>query len=139
MELRQNLLPDYLQIQTAYSWIEAVNKVDEPNRYDKNIIFIPQHTLNTSLWIGWGNWQAQVVYRFVSERETVPANSNGTQLPPYEIWHISGGYKHQFGKFTIDIGLTLKNLTGTEYQLLYGYPMPGREIQLNLSINFQTQ
>jgi len=139
LELRQNMIPSHVQIQTAYSWIDAVNKVDEPNRYDKNIIFVPQHTINTSLWIGWGNWQTQVVYRAVSERETIPANSNGTQLNAYEIWDASCGYKHQIGKLTIDLGMAVKNITGSDYQLLYGYPMPGQEIQLNLALNFQTK
>jgi outer membrane cobalamin receptor len=89
--------------------------------------------------MGWKNWQAQLVFRSVSERETVPANSNGTQLSAYEVWDASCGYKHQYGKLTIDIGMALKNITNSDYQLLFGYPMPGREVQLNLSINFQTQ
>jgi len=139
LEVRQDIIPDHLQMQTAYGWIQALNKVDEPNRYEKNIIFVPQHTINGSLWMGWGNWKAQVVFRAVSERETVPANSKGTQLNAYEVWDASFGYKHQFGKLTIDIGMALKNITGSDYQLLYGYPMPGKEVQLNLSFNIQTR
>lgn len=137
VELSQNIIPDHIRVRSAYTFINAINKVDEPNRYDKRIVFIPQHTMNNSLWIGWENWQIQLIYRRVSQRETVPANSSGAQLSAYAIWDISAGYKHRFGKLTLDIGLALKNLTDTDYQLLYGYPMPGREISLSLSLSFQ--
>ena len=138
-ELHQNIIANHVQFQTAYSWVDAINKDDEPNRYDRQIIFVPEHTINSSLWIGWGDWQSQIVHRKVSERETVPANSNGTQLNGYEVWDISTSYKHRLGKISGTVGLAVKNLTDTDYQLLYGYPMPGREFQLSISMNFETQ
>ncbi len=132
--LQQNLWPEHLRLNLAYSWVQARNKKNDPILYDKRLVFVPEHSLNTSLWFGGDAWQAQVVARYVSERETVLANSRGTQLKPYFVWDASVHHTIRWRRVELEMGLVGKNLTGEDYQLILGYPMPGREFGVNISV-----
>jgi len=137
VEINQPIVQDRLSMQLAYSCIDAINKTEEVNRFDNRIVFIPEHTLNTSLIWQIERFRSQVIYRYVSDRETVFANSQGTQLTEYQIWDFVATAFYPVSKFDLEFALALKNLTYTDYQLIYGYPMPGREIQLTFSLKFQ--
>ncbi|MFQ5584332.1 MAG: TonB-dependent receptor, partial [Calditrichia bacterium] len=138
LEVRQPIFPEHLNLQIAYGYISAINKTDEINRFNKRLIFIPEHTLNTALWFNVGALQGQVVYRYLSERETVFSNSAGTQLAPYSVWDVLLSYPTNVGGITLEPNFAIKNLTGTNYQLLFGYPMPGREFQITLIVKLNT-
>ena len=135
VQLSQKLVTDHLHFQAAYSFIEALNESTEPNRRGREIVFIPRHTLNSSLWLGLGPLHALLVYRTLSERQTVPANT-AVPLSAYDVWDLSLNIRHEFGPLQLDAGYALKNLGGTSYELLRGYPMPGREYQVSLSMNY---
>jgi outer membrane receptor for ferrienterochelin and colicins len=131
-EMRQELIRDHISFQGGYSHINAINKTDEVNRYDNRIVFIPENVVNASLWLGIASFSGQLIYRFVDERETVFANSQGTQLGSYQIFDLALSCLTHFGKLNWEFGFAVKNITETSYQLLHGYPMPGREFQLSL-------
>ena len=139
LQLRQSLFPEYVYFQAAYSFIQARNKKNDPVLFDKRLVFIPEHSVNLSLLIGLGNWHAVVIYRAVSSRETVVSNSRGTQIPPYDLWNFSLNYKQHFGRFETDFDFMVKNITNENYQLISGYPMPGREFQFNIQFHFNAK
>ena len=112
----------------------ALNKKDDPVLYNKKLIFVPEHTVNLSLSTNIKNLSTRVIYRYVSERETVISNSDGTQILPYSIWDVFLGYNFCIKMVDSKINLVMKNLTREDYQLIFGYPMPGREIHLSLTI-----
>jgi vitamin B12 transporter len=64
----------------------------------------------------------------------VTANSRGTQILPYQIWDVMLGYVIPIKKVNLDLGLIIKNILNEDYQLIFGYPMPGTEYQLTLAI-----
>lgn len=138
LQIDQYIVPDHFQIQTGYSRVDAINKKDDPVLYDKKMVFIPEHTLNSLLTMNLNGWQWQIIYRYVSERETVLANSKGTQIPSYKIWDTMIGYDKVFGKVDLQIGFIIKNIFEENYQLIFGYPMPGREYQLTISIDMKS-
>jgi outer membrane receptor for ferrienterochelin and colicins len=138
VEIRQPIVAEHLSVQLAYSYIDAINKTEEVNRFDNRIVFIPEHTLNTTLFWQIERLQSQVIYRYVSNRETVFANSQGTQLADYKIWDFVATYLFPLSRIDLEFALALKNLTNTDYQLIYGYPMPGREIQFTFSLKFKS-
>jgi len=95
LEVNQSLLSKCLQIQAAYSYIDAVNKKNDPVIYNKR-----------------------------------------TQIAPYQIWDFTLNHYWKMNRVEIDIGLTLKNIFNENYQLIMGYPMPGRAYFL--TIHFKT-
>ncbi len=135
IQLRYRPLPEHLHLQLGYSYIQALNKSDEPNRHNKIIPFVPRHTLNGSIWAGWNRIQLLVNYRRVDERHTVAANT-APPLPGYQLWDVTLTIRQQLGKFRGEANFAIKNLTGADYQLLFGFPMPGREYQFTLKLSF---
>ena len=135
VQLQYPLLPGRLHLQFAYSFLEARNKSDEPNRRDKLIPFIPRHTLTGSVWSQIGFLQLLVNYRQVSKRHIVPANT-AVPLSPYHLWDALLTAQHSIDALQIRAGFVIKNFTDTPYELLFGYPMPGREYQLTLTLTY---
>jgi outer membrane receptor for ferrienterochelin and colicins len=137
VQVDQNLLPEKLHFQVSYSRVDARNKSEEPNRQNKRIVFTPEHTINASLWYQIGRIHSLVVYRYVSEREIVPANT-GNPLPEYQLWDFSISWQQPLHKLLIDLGFAVKNITNSNYELLRGYPMPGREFQFSIQLKYGT-
>ncbi len=137
VEAAQTLLRERLRWRVAYSFIDAINKSPEPNRFNKRIVFIPRHTVNASLTLRVGGWQVIGEYRFLSEREMLPANPAEKQLPAYSLWNAYFSYRRRLGHWQVQGGLALHNLTGTSYQLLRGYPMPEGEYRFSVQFTYQ--
>ncbi len=138
LSAEQAILPGIVRLQTAYSFVDAVNQSDQPNRSGKQIVFTPKHTLNISLGAGAGAFQTLLTYRRVSERQITPANT-GAALPPYAVWDASAAYQFTHKDWSAKTGLAVKNITGTHYELIRGFPMPGREWQLQLTLRYGTE
>ncbi len=136
VQIEQALVPKHLSLQASYSRLEALNKSAQPNLKDKRIVFTPRHTANVSARLGVRQWQALLVYRFVSEREVVPANT-GVPLVAYRLWDASLSWRHSAGKLLAEWNFAVKNITAADYELLRGYPMPGREFQISLNLEYQ--
>ena len=135
VQLEQNIIVNHLRLQIAYSFIDALNKSEAPNRLDKRIVFTPEHTLNMTLWLGIRQIQTLLIYRYVSERDVTVSNT-GVPLSPYDLWDFSISYRYFIGQIQLDFGAALKNITNTQYQLLRGFPMPGRQIQFTVKLKF---
>lgn len=135
-QLEQTLIPKHLSLQASYSRLEARNKSEQANLRGKRIVFTPRHTANVSAWLGVRQWQALLVYRFVSEREVVAANT-GVPLAAYRLWDASLSWRHSAGKFAAEWSFAVKNITAADYELLRGYPMPGREFQISVNLEYQ--
>jgi outer membrane receptor for ferrienterochelin and colicins len=136
IQLTQKIYRDFSKISIAYSHIDAFNKSKEPNRYNKRIVFIPQHSLNTSFMLHFHFAQLIAVYRLVSERQTTAANT-GLPLSSYQLFDFSVGYQIHINSLLLDLGLVMKNILGESYELIRGYPMPGREFHFSLSLKYQ--
>lgn len=134
-QFEHKIFTNRLHFQAAYSYVEAINKSSEPNRYNKKIVFTPQHTLNTSLWLRISDLTSLINYRYVSDREIVPANT-GNPLSVYHLWDITFSYQRSIVNLHYEVECAVKNLTDTSYQLLRGYPMPGREFQFSVKLKY---
>jgi outer membrane cobalamin receptor len=137
IQLEQTLISGRLQYQLCYSYIQALNKSDEPNRKDKMIVFIPHNSISSLLRSQLGAFQFTLLYRYVSERQVTAANT-GTPLNPYTIWDLLASYNWEIANFRLELGGAIKNFTGSDYELIRGYPMPGREYLLSLAVKFHS-
>jgi outer membrane cobalamin receptor len=135
LQIEQNLFRNYFGLKIAYSFVDAVNLSEEINRQDKRIIFIPEHSINSSLSLDLYHFNSLLIHRYVSEREITPANT-GVPLDAYHIWDFLISYQYLTGKFHIDLDFAVKNIIETSYELLRGYPMPGRSYLLTVSLKY---
>lgn len=132
----QNLAGDWLQWQSGYNYLEAVNLSGEPTTDGKRIVFTPEHSVDSRIIFRRSKLHFLLAYRFISERETVAYNSENTQLSAYRLWDASLGYHFYLGRLEYDADLTLKNAGNENYALIFGYPMPGREWRLSVKMKW---
>lgn|GEM_PF-5869198 len=131
VEIKQPMFPDRLQMNVAYSLIDTENRSPDATRNGKELIFIPRHTLNLSLWSRIAGVHIQADWRYVSERQVVQANT-AEPLTRYRLLDISGSYQLRLGCIDLQPSFAVKNLGGEDYELIRGYPMPGREYRLSV-------
>ncbi|MBN2366209.1 MAG: TonB-dependent receptor [Calditrichaeota bacterium] len=137
LQLNQAVWKERVQWQISYSYIDARNKSDEPNRSDKRIVFIPEHTVSSSMTLRYNPLQLIVAYRYGSQRYVTAANT-GTPLDPYEIWDLSIIYGWTLSDFQLEFSTAFKNITERRYELIRGYPMPGRQVQLSVAVKYNS-
>ncbi len=136
IDVKQKMFANRFYLNLNYSYIDAINKSSEPNRHNRRIVFTPQHTLNTSGWLKILPFELLATYRFVSQREVVPANT-GIPLNTYGLWDLSISYQKQIHPFHLDMDFAVKNITSTSYELIRGYPMSERHFQISVKLKYQ--
>jgi hypothetical protein len=60
-------------------------------------------------------------------------SENSFHLPPYVLFGLSLTKSLFFGKKSITLSLMIENLTDRSYEVISGYPMPGRNLVFSLS------
>lgn len=127
-DLTLALLPDRLRLSLAYSWLEAINLSPEPNRHGRRIVFTPDQMLNGTLDLALDPVGLTIRGRYVGSRETLPANPRESRLEPYWVWdlYLSLTFPLKGSRWQLEAKFT--NLFSARYQLIFGYPMPGRAV-----------
>ena len=133
IQLDQAMIQRHLNVRIAYNFTNAENKDERPNYFNKQIIFIPLHSINTSLTGHFSSVSIIFSYRYVSQRQATKANT-GTPLDAYQLLDASISYARNLKLLNIEFGLVTRNLLEENYELIRGYPMPGREIHLSLAV-----
>ena len=138
ISVEQWLLPRRLQATINYSYVDALNLSPGPNRFNRQLVFIPNHTWDGRLLGTYRNLQLLLGYRAVSQREVTQANT-GEPLPAYQLLDFSLGYALSLNGVELLSHLSINNITNEDYALLRGYPMPRRNLHLNLQLNFKSK
>jgi vitamin B12 transporter len=136
IQIKQNVYFDFISLRVTYSRVNAINKTNKPTIYNKTLVFIPKHTASVSFFSKYEKFNFLISFRYVSERQTVKANT-AEPLDEYRIWDASLNYAEQLGKFSIKFELTTENLTGQQYQLLRGYPMPSEVLGASIQVEYK--
>lgn len=101
---------------------------------DKQLIYVPQHNLNTSLNFKWKNISFSYIQTYTGKRFTTSDNSSS--LPAFSIGNAVLNYYLKFNKIGIGFGFRVNNIWGAAYQTLAYRPMPGRNFNISLSFKF---
>ncbi len=75
--------------------------------------------------------------QFSSGAFTTSDNDPFLKVAPYTIGNAGINYKFELGKFTILPQLHVLNITDVQYQTLNFQPMPGTQLFLNFTFNYQ--
>jgi outer membrane cobalamin receptor len=134
-QIDQSILRERIKLQIAYSYVEPINKTDEPTRKDKTIVYIPRNTLMSSFWFHTVSLQFMLSYRYVSERQITAANT-GYPLSAYHLLDGLVSFNRKIFNLKLNCELAVKNITASSYELIRGYPMPARDIQFSLGLQY---
>ena len=134
VETRVSVNPwkDLLHLEWNYTYLDARNKTEEANQIDRQLPYRPKnvHNLSARVDLSWFYLLANVSYS--GKRYTNTANT--VTLEPYHASNILTGYKPPFTPQWLEMKLEVKNLEDLEYQMMDGFPMPGREYRFSIEV-----
>lgn len=109
----------------GYRWVERM----EDER--KTQTFLPSTTYD----YGDHRWDLALKYKKDGLTSTLSGQivSGRRKLPNYQLWHFSLNYQVNQ---VLSLSLAANNLLGEEYEIISGYPMPGRSFSAGLSYSF---
>ncbi len=131
IELNTELQPvkDVIAVNYNYTYLSAINM-----KTDKTLNYRPRHTGNVSLLFSWGGAKLELQSQSVSHRYTDAANTQ--KLDPYTIYNIIFSAHRIMGPVEPKLSLQINNLQDRQYQIIQDYPLPGREVRVNLGVAF---
>lgn len=118
-----------------YSLQQALDHSDpESQTWGNQIPYIPLHSGGAELIAGWRKWTLAWNTTATGERWSRTANT-----PDYHIdaWSVSDvTLSRSFNRPALTVSLSCNNVFDLPYQIVQGYPMPGRSIMAGLSWSF---
>lgn len=131
LKYRNNKLSSSLT--TNYSFTKA-NETDKESAVNYQLIYIPEHQFNLSLnaWYGisYATWRSIITGRRFTEAD------NSNYLPAFCVNSIITGLKKEINKCVFDLRFDVENIFNVAYETIAWYPLPGRNYNIRLSIQF---
>lgn len=131
--LTLTLLKGKVVLNGEYTYMKALDKSNDPNRYNKFIIYRPQNKLDLTTTVRLKRIEWNVIYHYVGLRYTRPANTQW--LPAYQLidMNINYHFKSLGANWTSTLEIT--NLNNADYMKVYGTAEPGRMYKFSLGVN----
>ncbi len=122
---------DLLTLSWNYTHLDARNKSGDPDEYDKKLPDRPDDMHKLTLQTRHAGFSALVDFLSVGMRYTT--TSNDTFLPSYHVFNALAGYGWEMAHGRMEAKGEVRNIGDVEYQVMAGYPVPGREFRVSLS------
>ena len=128
------------EVSATYGYTSAVNQGDplvwSDESYEKQLVYIPLHSGNLMMHLGWNNLFFTYQYNAYSERFTTSSNdvTRRDRLYPYFMNDISAGSIFRLKKVDFSLEVKVYNLLNESYHTILYRPMPGRNYQLILKV-----
>ncbi len=120
---------DAVAVNYNYTYLSTVNR-----KTHKILSYRPRHTGNLSLIFSWSGLKLELQSQSVSRRYADVVNMQ--KLNPYTIYNIIFSAHRSLGPIEPKLSLQINNLQNRQYQIIQDYPLPGREVRMNIGIAF---
>ena len=115
----------------AYSLQDAEDRTPESSSYGSQISGTPRHSLNLAADVTRKGWQLSAVWSYRGGR----MDSTG-ELPDWNTLDLRMGRKFSCGDGGVNVYLKARNLTDCRYEIVRGYPAPGRSLLFGAEFKF---
>ncbi|GCD77306.1 TonB-dependent receptor [Thermaurantimonas aggregans] len=102
----------------------------------KQLIYSPLHIANFSLGYTFNTWQYLASSHVQGAQHTLSDNHPSGLLKGFAVFNTLINKEITRKNFNLSIGIEVRNIFNTEYQMVAQRPMPGREYRLNLLIRY---
>jgi vitamin B12 transporter len=127
-----------LEVMFQYSYNLATNESiyegGNPNELNKQLMFTPAHEASATLRSTWRGFSLNIVGNYTGKQYTDSDNTESSALKGYTVTNLWLARPFNIKKAKTTVNGEVNNLFGTEYQARPGYPMPGRNFKLGLTI-----
>ncbi len=123
-----------LTLHTEYAYTSATIQQSDAandNTVGKQLIYTPNHGIRSHISVNWKG--LTVIYGHTWTGERFTSSDNKFLLPSYHIGWASANYRLPIQQHAIQLGLTVDNIYGEEYQTIAWRPMPSRSWRIILS------
>ncbi len=133
-----------LEMILRHTFQRALDHSDPESRtYGNQIPYIPLHSGEADLKLGWKDWTFRWNTTFTGGRWSRTANIPDYYIDPWTIAEASlfknitlPAIAGRVEKPSLQVGLTCDNVFDTPYQIVQGYPMPGCSILLSVEYSW---
>jgi outer membrane cobalamin receptor len=127
-----------------YAYVSSM-KTSNESESDRDIgtqlVYVPFHTARVSAAcsvpvgsMGIDRAEGFLMYQFVGVRYTTTDNTES--LPAYSLLGAGVSIRFLTTPFALNGRIDVHNILEEEYQVLLGYPMPGRSVRFTLGIDY---
>ncbi len=126
------LAPAGLSFQIAHTYMKAENTTVGSPYYHKMLIYRPRNKTDLRLRLQrkWLSFSA--VYRRVGRRAIT--EDNRKSLPAFSTLDLSAEIRLHLAGLTIPLRLAAINVLDARYEMISGYPVPGRQFRLGFGL-----
>ena len=127
-------ISDNFHITADHNFMDTRQFTDDPVTDGKKIIYKPEQTVSLKAGFDRKGWHAEISADHTGRMYLNETNSK--DIYPYWLYGavISREFTAGSGSFTVT--LSGQNITDEQYQVIYGYPMPGRKIETTIRYKF---
>lgn len=129
-----------LNLSANFSWTPSINLGPAFNADDlsvgKQLVYIPLYSASAVAYIKYHLWTLTYKWAHYSKRFTMSSNEPTPSgvVAPYFMSDITLGREFVTKWTDLELKLTVKNLFNHRYQTVMGYPMPGTNYQILLTL-----
>lgn len=120
------------EMDLRYSYQSAVDRTPDSYSYGQQIPYIAKHTVTASVKASWKGYELNPRWVLKSGRSDSAGNLadwNTLDLTLSKTFKIRG-------PLSLGINIVAKNLLDCRYELVSGYPMPGRSVLAGITMTF---
>lgn len=121
-----------------YSYTRSTNREvyasSQQGELGKQLAFTPQHEGSLSAALSWKKTSLNIIHAYTGKQFTDGDNSSFFALKSSQTTNIWLSWKVDFRATHSVLQFETNNLLDTDYQARPGYPMPGRNFKLSLTI-----
>jgi len=129
-----------LRLSAGYDFVSSTNEKVQPGNeqaLNKQLIHVPRHKFRTNFTLSTLGYGLTYGHKWVGSRFTTTDNTSS--LPAYHTGHIRLSKRLGVGKLAGLIYFQINNIWNSQYQVIAFRPMPGRNYQLGINIQFETK
>ena len=130
----------WTQFQMNYAYTKATNYHDATNNsYGKQLVYIPVHSGNLNVRIGYKDLYVRYQNNSYSERFTTSSNDVNRRdwLYPYFMNNLAIGGKFNWKELKFNSELAIQNVLNETYHSVLYRPMPGLNYLFSLQIQYR--
>ncbi len=124
-----------LEIALGYALVKSTNqgKTGENDQsFGKQLIYVPEHSFSGNVDYLFRSFVFSFNTSFMGKRFTT--RDNGEYLTAFVVSDLQIVKKFSIKKNTVNAGIEINNLWGSEYRAIRYYPMPGRNYKLSVNL-----
>jgi len=128
------------ELSAHYSFTQSTNESIyeniNNNELGKQLMFTPTHQGSASVRATWKGFNLNIINNYIGKQYTDSDNTEINAMKAYDIVSMWLSKAFSINHLKAVLSGELNNVLDTEYQSRPGYPMPGRNFKIGLTLNF---